>query len=419
MITNRLVRSGAHSEINDFLTVFNQGREYFGKARGWYRERTRWSVTVSEDDPIYQTAHAWFVGLLEHGGEPPRAVEVRTQSSYDSASDARVHKMGVFYDQTAVRHVTVAGHPVTVELIKAGGASKVESKGGDAPGGLISSKEDDRRYFAQPSTLKLHATTHAGQQAILDHLRQLVEARPDRMPALWLAGHWGGWQKREDLPPRSLESVVLAAGQMERIVADLDGFLRSEADYNRRGMPWHRGYLLYGPPGTGKTSTPRALAAYFGLDLWYAPLGDLDSDFKLLNVVSEVRPRSILLLEDLDVYQEARVRDDEQAGPHASMASLLNALDGVATPHGLITFITSNRRNVIDPALIRPGRVDLQEEIGLPDPEHASRLFEAFYGVRPMYSPYIAGWAAAQYVEMFKRNMDDPAAALEQLRRVA
>lgn len=407
---------GRAGNINDLLTLYNQAKAHYGTARKWYRDRTRWTVTVSEDDPIYPTAHTWFVGLLDEG-DPPRSVEARMESNYDKSIDTRVHRLRIYYDQTAARRITIAGHLIVVELIKPGGSSRVDAK--NASGQVVpdTDGEDSWSRWTQPHRLKFHTDSREAQQAVLELLRGLVERRPERRPTLWLAGSWGGWQKREDLPPRPLESVVLAAGQMERIVADLDQFLRSEAEYNRRGIPWHRGYLLYGPPGTGKTSTPRALAAHLGMDLFYAPLGDMSSDFKLLNAVSEVRARSILLLEDLDVYQAARDRDDDQAGPHASMASLLNALDGVATPHGLVTFITSNRPDVIDPALIRPGRVDLREAIGLPDLDQFGRLFEAFYDMSyAWFSPSGEGKSStADYIEVFKRHMDDPHGALREL----
>src|SRR5690606_5301281 len=105
----------------------------------------------------------------------------------------------------------------------------------------------------------------------------------------------------DDLPLRDLETDVLADGLMERLVDDLEGFFAAETAWGRLGIPWHRGYLLSGPPGTGKTSVVKALASHFGMDLYYAPLADLREDANLIDLVSAVRPRSLLLLEDVDV----------------------------------------------------------------------------------------------------------------------
>lgn len=203
---------------------------------------------------------------------------------------------------------------------------------------------------------------------------------------------------------------------MERIRDDMASFLTAETEYVRRGLPWHRGYLLHGPPGTGKTSIVRALAAHFGLDLWYAPLGDLTKDTSLLSLINDVGPRSILLLEDVDVFHATRARDDEPGG--ISMAGLLNALDGVATPHGLISFLTTNDVSVIDDALLRPGRVDLREEIGLPDGEQLARLWASFYETHPVTADLIRfkGTTAAA-LELFKQHAGDPAAAYAALCR--
>lgn len=76
-----------------------------------------------------------------------------------------------------------------------------------------------------------------------------------------------------------------------------------------------------------------------------------------------------------------RVRTDESPG--VTMDGLLNALDGMLTPHGLITCMTTNHAEVLDPALVRPGRVDLAMEFGYLDADQLRRLLKAFMGRVP------------------------------------
>jgi len=68
------------------------------------------------------------------------------------------------------------------------------------------------------------------------------------------------------------------------------------------------------------------------------------------------------LLEDVDVFHSATERDDEGSG--VTLSGLLNALDGIATPRGLLTVTTTNDPSALDVAVIRPGRVDLSEQFG-------------------------------------------------------
>lgn len=191
-------------------------------------------------------------------------------------------------------------------------------------------------------------------------------------------------------------------------------FLDSEADYLRRCVPWHRGHLYEGPPGTGKTSVARALASHFGMDIWYLPLADIAKDCDLLGVVNRIGPRSMLLLEDADVFHAATVRNDADGG--ATLSGLLNALDGIATPHGLFTVLTTNTPEILDAAIVRAGRIDLTEHFQMADDAQVARLLSRWYGTPVMASKGLEGHSAAQVIEACKRS-DDPDGAKDQLAR--
>lgn len=396
------------TRLNGYLETVNTAKGLFQQGRNWWQVRTRWSVSIYDTDDLYPAAMRWFTDAVHDAGEPPRAVEARTvKTPRDSAGqqDAELH---VLFDESAPRTVTIGGHRVLVQVNGTGSPQT----GFDEP--IKQVRTLDLSSYMEPDSLRFFASSREGQQAVLAMLDKLTTSR-NQKPSLWLMTRWGDWNRRDDLPARSLDSVVLAEGQMERLRDDLERFLGAEAAYNQRGIPWHRGYLLDGPAGTGKTSVIRALASHFGMDIWYAPLGDISEDVKLLNLIAQVRPRSILLLEDFDSYRAARDRDGDSE-KNVSTAGILNALDGVSTPHGLISFLTSNRPDVIDPALLRPGRVDLREHIGLPDPEQVARLFCHFYStVKAPAGLWREGQTTAGYVETFKRHMADPAGAVAEL----
>jgi chaperone BCS1 len=98
----------------------------------------------------------------------------------------------------------------------------------------------------------------------------------------------------------------------------------------------------------------------------------------LLGITPE---RSIVLLEDIDAAFNRRVQTSEDGYKSAvTFSGLLNALDGVASAEERIIFMTTNHFDKLDPALVRPGRVDVKELLDDATPEQVERLFNRFYG---------------------------------------
>jgi hypothetical protein len=159
---------------------------------------------------------------------------------------------------------------------------------------------------------------------------------------------------------------------------------------------------------THNTSLAKALAWRFNLDLYYVPLSDIEDDSRLISLFAKVPPRSILLLEDVDVVHGARDRDSDAKG--VSSSGLLNALDGVVTPHGLITVLTTNRLDVLDPAMVRPGRADVVEELGHMTGDQLRRLVRMLTGRNLDWGRVAA--SPASIVEACKPHLDDADAAL-------
>jgi hypothetical protein len=369
------------------------------------RERTTYTVKVPGTDAIYDDLHEWVLGLL-----PPR--EQRALVAWSSKRYAELAVPGdkprppalrLRYAGTREQAITVGGHKVKV--VVAGFEGRADSDNG----------------HWQPPEIMFTASSLAGRRALTAAMEGVLRRSQQaaRRPSFRMLDKWGDWERLDDLPQRSPDSVILPPGQMERLTADVSRFLATEQDYARRCIPWHRGHLYEGPPGTGKTSVARAIAASFGMDVWYLPLADVKKDGELLRMASRIAPRSMLLLEDVDVFHAATVRDDKS---DVTLSGLLNALDGIATPHGLLTVLTTNTPEVLDHAVIRPGRVDLIEHFGYAGEDEVARLVARYYGevmtegIR-RGAGGISGIAPAGVIEACKRH-DSSAAALTVLARL-
>ncbi|MBO0825554.1 MAG: AAA family ATPase, partial [Actinobacteria bacterium] len=358
-----------------------------------YLAETSYTVKVSSNDEIYDDLHEWVLSLMS-ASEQRALVAWTGRRSLDTFADDFLQdrpsaelELRLRYDGTRVQTFTVAGHQIKVHI---------SDDGNEGKEGIRS----------KPAEMVFTAQSLAGREAILAEIAGVLHRsrRASRQPTFRMLDRRGSWTRLDNLAPRGLSSVILPPGQpsLERVITDVARFLGSEPEYLRRCIPWHRGHLYEGPPGTGKTSLARAIASHFGMDVWYLPLADVKADSELLRVASQINPRSMLLLEDVDVFHATTARNDAMAG--VTLSGLLNTLDGIATPHGLLTVMTTNTPDVLDEAVVRPGRVDLVEHFGPADEGQVRRLLARWYGTEVPGATGITGVAHADVIEACKRN---------------
>ena len=203
---------------------------------------------------------------------------------------------------------------------------------------------------------------------------ELAAARDRIGPGIHTLGR-NGWNDSGDVPRRAITSIATEDDAAARLLTDVRWFYDSREWYAARGVPWRRGYLLYGPPGTGKSSLIRAIASELNCDIATLDLGRTGlGDDELREALSEAPKNAILACEDIDAVFTQR---EGKSG--VSFSGLLNAIDGVAAQEGRALIMTTNHRERLDPALIRPGRADLHLELGLIGVDAARAMFVRFF----------------------------------------
>ena len=170
---------------------------------------------------------------------------------------------------------------------------------------------------------------------------------------------------------------VAGADEEKEELEEVVEFLKSPEKFVRLGARIPRGVLLVGPPGTGKTLLAKAVAGEAGVP-FYSISG---SDFVEMYVgvgASRVRdlfdtarksPASIIFIDEIDAV--GRQRGTGLGGGHDEREQTLNQLlvemDGFGTHEGVIVMAATNRPDILDPALLRPGRFDRQVTVNYPD----------------------------------------------------
>ncbi len=187
---------------------------------------------------------------------------------------------------------------------------------------------------------------------------------------------------------------VAGADEEKEELAEIVRFLKEPSKYLELGARIPKGVLLVGPPGTGKTLLAKAVAGEAGVQF----LSISGSDFVELYVgvgASRVRDLfaeakkvapAVVFIDEIDAV--GRQRGAGLGGGHDEREQTLNQLlvemDGFAANEGVVVLAATNRRDILDPALLRPGRFDRQVYVGYPDIKGREEILDIYVRNKPL-----------------------------------
>lgn len=198
-----------------------------------------------------------------------------------------------------------------------------------------------------------------------------------------------------DKDPPHIEGLKsMFAGEIPAEVSEIIDFLHNPSKFQRFGISMPKGILLIGPPGTGKTTIARAIARYAGC-AFFAVNG---SDFIEVyvgtgakrvrdlfekareSIKSGKKKAAIIFIDEIDAI--GCKRESESGGAsreyQQTLIQLLSLMDGFQQHETIIVIAATNRPEVLDPALLRPGRFDRKVLIGLPNLENRIAILKHY-----------------------------------------
>ncbi|XP_074293999.1 AAA-ATPase At3g50940-like [Silene latifolia] len=202
--------------------------------------------------------------------------------------------------------------------------------------------------------------------------------------------HGDPWASTRYDHPSTFDNLAMDPEMKSMIIKDLELFLSRGEFYRRVGKAWKRGYLLYGPSGTGKSSLIAAIANHLKFDVFDLQLRALESDWELQQLLLTMSNRSILVVEDIDRcniqlidQQESSEKDKDKDKDKITLSGLLNSIDGLWSSCGTerIIIFTTNNKDKLDPALLRPGRMDVHIHMSYCSPQAFKILANNYLGI--------------------------------------
>jgi cell division protease FtsH len=181
---------------------------------------------------------------------------------------------------------------------------------------------------------------------------------------------------------------VAGIDEAEQELVEIVDFLKSPERYSRLGARIPRGVLLYGPPGTGKTLLARAVAgeaeaAFFSLsasEFVEAIVGIGASRVRDLFKQAKESAPAIIFIDELDAIGRSRSAGGGISGGHdereQTLNQILTEMDGFEPGTNVIVLAATNRPEILDPALLRPGRFDRRIAVQPPDKNGRAKIFE-------------------------------------------
>lgn len=254
------------------------------------------------------------------------------------------------------------------------------------------------------------------------------------------------WQRVGQVRKRNLNTVILDPDIKSKLIQSIDRWTTQEQWYSDRGFAYKLTVLLHGPVGTGKTSIIKALAGHYRRDLCLLQLSSM-SDETFRKALADAPDNAIIALEDFDdvpaihartgVVKAPQERTEDSKGTNeddtpkpispettapaallqgVTMSGVLQALDGLLSLDGKMIFLTTNRPEILDAAILRKGRINLSLEIG---PLKSSQIHEYIQLMYPEYdydrTIQFASISGCDLEDHYKQTIDEPERFIEVL----
>jgi cell division protease FtsH len=214
-----------------------------------------------------------------------------------------------------------------------------------------------------------------------------------QMNGMMSVGRSKAKQFNEDRPKTTFADVAGYLGVKQEI-SEVVEFLKNPARYKNIGATIPKGILLVGPPGTGKTMLARAVAGEAGVPFFSVSGSDFMEMFvgvgasRVRDLFSTARKQApaIVFVDEIDSI--GRKRGAGLGGGHdereQTLNQMLSEMDGFEPTEGVVVIAATNRPDVLDPALLRPGRFDRQIVVPLPDLEERLPILEVHSKGKPL-----------------------------------
>lgn len=258
------------------------------------------------------------------------------------------------------------------------------------------SKEESRGdYDKETITLSKLGRSHK----VIDKLIKEFSFQKDDNKLKVCTYHDKEWYHNQKQPKRSLDSIFLEKDKKDLLLNTFKDFEDREDWYLEHGIPYRLGLLFHGSPGTGKSSLIKSLGGHLNRNIYLMKASDL---YSLSSAVRNLPEKSILVIEDFDSNSLTKKRSNledisETEEPKSvqtesesvadkvanilggGISEVLNAIDGIVDTHGRILILTTNKIEDIDPAILRPGRIDLKIKIGFANKEIFISFMKSFF----------------------------------------
>ncbi|XP_009375440.2 AAA-ATPase At2g46620-like [Pyrus x bretschneideri] len=244
---------------------------------------------------------------------------------------------------------------------------QAEGGGGGSRNLVLKVRKADKRRILRPYLQHIHVVAdELEQKKRVLKLYMNVDA-PDR-----------AWKPVPFTHPSTFETISMESDLKSKVKSDLESFLKAKQYYHRLGRVWKRSFLLYGPSGTGKSSFVAAMANFLGYDVYDLDLSRVKDDSELKILLLQTTKKSVIVIEDLDRYLA-----EKPAG--LSFSGISNFMDGLLNSccaEERVMVFTMNSKDHVDPAFLRPGRIDVHIHFPLCDFGAFKHLATSYLGVK-------------------------------------